>query len=104
MDRLSSLTDHADHLEGAAFEDFQRSLAAYNARRLDPSTGSTLWKEDLCTEGEFALAESLYIEAVREKVAPLLADVPDDPVALNAGDDDKENKSPRPGDKRITLL
>jgi len=104
MDRLSSLTDHADHLEGAAFEDFQRSLSAYNARRLDPSTGSTLWKEDLCTEGEFALAESLYIEAVREKVAPLLADVPDDPVAFIDWYEDLQIKGPGQGDQLFPWL
>jgi hypothetical protein len=98
MDRLRSLTEHADHLEGTAFEDFQRSLATYNARRLDPSTGSALWKEDLCTEGEFALAESLYIEAVRQKVAPLLVDVPEDPAAFIDWYEDLQIKGPGQGD------
>lgn len=104
MDRLSSLIDHADHLEGAAFEDFQRSLATYNARRLDPSTGSTSWKEELGTEGAFALAESLYIEAVREEVAPLLADVPEDPAAFIDWYEDLQIKGPGQGDQLFPWL
>lgn len=82
MSWLNSLNDQAESLEGAKFEDFHRALAAYNGRRFTPATESPHWEADLYEEGQVGLAESRYVEAVRRQVAPLLADVPNEPDAF----------------------
>jgi hypothetical protein len=100
----NSLTECAEHLEGAGFEQFHRALAAYNARRLDPLTEAPDWETVLYEEGQVGLAESRYVEAARREVAPLLADVPEEPDAFISWYEKLQAKGPGQNDPLFPWL
>jgi Iron-containing redox enzyme len=70
-------TRFAAELEGPHFASFQRGLAEFNHRRLEPSLPHSKWRREMRDEGRVLEAEGEFVEAVRRQVAPLLADIPD---------------------------
>ena len=71
-----SWTETAAELEGPAFDRFQTGLAKYNGRQLEPAFPNDAWREELDDFARVKRAEGEYIEAVRQEIAPLVADVP----------------------------
>jgi hypothetical protein len=71
-------TEVASQLEGSGFARFQRELTKFNGRRLAPSLSNATWREELDEESIVSRAEGEFIEAARQKIAPLVADVPED--------------------------
>jgi hypothetical protein len=69
-------TAAAAQLDGPGFAQFQRELTKFNGTRLEPSLVSTTWREELRAESVVARAEGEFIEALRQQIAPLVADVP----------------------------
>jgi hypothetical protein len=71
-----SWTETANALHGPAFERFQMELANYNGRQLQPGFPSETWREEIDEYAQVTRAEGEYIEAVRQEISPLLADIP----------------------------
>ena len=71
-----SWTETAAELQGPAFERFQIELAKYNSRHLRPAFATDAWRDELDEHAAVTRAEGEYIEAVRQEIAPLVADVP----------------------------
>lgn len=74
---LSWTADPAQ-LRGPAFERFQTALAKYNAQQLQPGFPAEAWREELDEHAGVTRAEGEYIEAVRQEISPLVADIPGD--------------------------
>jgi hypothetical protein len=73
-----SWTANAGQLEGPGFGRFQAELAKYNGRQLEPGFPSEAWRKDLDDYAQVKRAEGEYIEAVRQEIEPLAADIPRD--------------------------
>ena len=73
-----SCTKSAAELSGPGFERFQTELSKYNGHQLDPAVPHDAWREELDIYGRILRAEGEYVEAVREEISPLIADVPDE--------------------------
>lgn len=73
-----SWTENAGELQGPAFDRFQIELAKYNGRQLEPGFPNETWREELDDFARVTRAEGEYIEAVRQEMRPLVADVPTD--------------------------
>ena len=73
-----SWTENAGQLQGPAFERFQTELAKYNASQLSPGFPNDTWREDIEDHASVTRAEGEYIEAVRQEISPLVADIPSD--------------------------
>jgi hypothetical protein len=73
-----SWTENAGQLHGPAFERFHTELAKYNGRQLQPGFPGETWREDLDELAAVTRAEGEYIEAVRQEISPLVADIPSD--------------------------
>jgi hypothetical protein len=71
-----SWTETPAELQGPAFERFQTELAKYNGRQLEPAFPKDAWREELDEYAAVKRAEGEYIEAVRQEIALLVADVP----------------------------
>lgn len=71
-----SWTETPAELQGPAFERFQTELAKYNGRQLEPAFPKDAWREELDEYARVKRAEGEYVEAVRQEIAPLVADVP----------------------------
>ena len=71
-------TGSAAQLEGPAFARFQIELTRFNARRLKPQLPAAGWRGELAAECEVAAAEVQFVESLRRRIAPLVADIPDD--------------------------
>ena len=71
-----SWTEIAFELQGPAFNRFQTELAKYNGRQLQPVLPADSWREELDDYAKVMRAEGDYIEAVRQEVGPLVANVP----------------------------
>jgi hypothetical protein len=71
-----SWTENAGELQGPAFERFQSELAKYNSRQLRPAFPSGTWREELDDYAQVTRAEGEYVEAVRQEISPLVANVP----------------------------
>ena len=69
-------TETAAELQGPAFDRFQIELAKYNSQQLRPGLPSDAWRSELDEYAIVTRAEGEYIEAVRQEIAPLVADVP----------------------------
>lgn len=66
-------------LEGPRFAEAQRALARFNHDRLTPSL-APLASSFTALERDLLDLESAFVVAARERVAPSLSDVPDDPM------------------------
>ena len=73
-----SWTANAGQLEGPGFDRFQVELAKYNGRQLEPGFPNEAWRKDLDDYAQVKRAEGEYIEAVRQEIEPLVADIPSD--------------------------
>ncbi len=71
-----SWTENGGELQGPAFDRFHIELAKYNGRQLQPDFPNEAWREELDEYAKVTRAEGEYIEAVRQEVSPLVADVP----------------------------
>jgi hypothetical protein len=69
-------TQTPTELEGPAFALFHRELTKYNARHLKPGFPSEAWRDELDEYAQVTRAEGEYIEAVREEISLLVADIP----------------------------
>jgi Iron-containing redox enzyme len=68
----------AAELEGPGSARFQVSLARFNARSLEARLPGDDWRQELAEASAVAGAECEFIEALRDRVSPLVADVPQD--------------------------
>src|SRR5438874_2454970 len=68
----------APQLRGSSFALFQRELARFNRRRLQPGLPSPDCRDELESEARVLVAEIAFIEAVREEIAPLARRIPDE--------------------------
>jgi hypothetical protein len=68
----------ASQLQGAGFGIFQRELARFNHRRLEPGLPSMHLRHELDSEARVLAAETDFVEAVRREIAPLARAIPDD--------------------------
>jgi hypothetical protein len=71
-----SWTENAGELQGPAFGRFHIELAKHNGRQLQPGFPDETWREQLDEYARVTRAEGEYIEAVRQEIGPLVADVP----------------------------
>jgi Iron-containing redox enzyme len=69
-------TTFASQLDGAGFARFQRGLTRFNRCRLEPSLPEPAWRGDVGEQCRVLQAEGEFVEAVRAKIAPLVADIP----------------------------
>ena len=69
-------TETTAELQGPAFDRFQTELAKYNGRQLRPALPGDAWREELDDYATVMRAEGEYIEAVRQEIGGLVADVP----------------------------
>jgi hypothetical protein len=73
-----SWTANAGQVEGPGFDRFQVELARYNGRQLEPGFPNEAWRKDLDDYAQVKRAEGEYIEAVRQEISSLVADIPSD--------------------------
>jgi hypothetical protein len=95
---------HAAELEGPGFEQFQTALANFNARSLDARLPGGDWREELAEAASVAQAESEFIESLRSRIAPLVADIPDDVDGFIAWFEDLRESGPGQGDPLFPWL
>jgi hypothetical protein len=69
-------TRFATHLDGPRFAQFQRALTRFNRRRLEPALPHADWRRDGEEDARVLRAEGEFVEALREKIAPLVREVP----------------------------
>jgi hypothetical protein len=68
----------ATELEGPRFAQFHVALAKFNARCLEAQLPADDWREELAEASAVARAESEFVEALRRRIGPLVADIPQD--------------------------
>jgi Iron-containing redox enzyme len=90
--------EFASHLEGPGFARFQRELTRYNRGRLEPSLPDRAWRDEVRIEGRVSEAEGEFVEAVRRKIAPLVANIPQDVDAFIAWYEGLRESGPGQGD------
>jgi hypothetical protein len=71
-------TDNAAALDGLAFDRFQTELAKHNHQQLEPRFPDDNWRDELAGFARVLRAEGEYIEAVRQAIGVLTADIPTD--------------------------
>jgi len=101
--RLTGWIELAACLEGAGFAEFQTRLTAYNETRLKPALPEDAGT-DLQLEYLVGSAEIAFIEAQREKIAALVADVPEEPDAFMAWYEGLKKHGPGQGDPLFPWL
>jgi hypothetical protein len=77
---------------------FQRRLACWNRERLAPHFPDPDWREELNRDHEMRSLEVLFLEELREEVAPAAAGVPDDPDGFVAWFEALKDHGPGQGD------
>lgn len=97
-------TRFASQLGGPGFAFFQRELAKFNRCRLDPALPRATWRNDARDECRVLQAEGEFVEAVREEIAPLVADVPVDVDAFLAWFERLREVGPGQGDPLFPWL
>ena len=70
-------TRFASQLDGPGFALFQRGLAKFNRRRLEPGLPSASWRARAAEEQHVLFAEAEFVEAVRKRIRHLVNDIPD---------------------------
>jgi len=81
-DRLSRLGHFSPQFPDA--EVLHKGLAHWNHDRLSPAAPTADWREDLDRERMMKRLEGEFVEAFRAHVAPLVAEVPEDPEGFVA--------------------
>jgi heme oxygenase-like protein len=99
-----SWTENAGELQGPAFDRFHIELAKYNGRQLQPGFPDETWRQDLDDFARVTRAEGEYIEAVRQEIGPLVADVPSDVDNFIAWFEELKHTGPGQGDPLFPWL
>jgi hypothetical protein len=99
-----SWTETAAELQGSLFERFQIELAKYNGRQLQPAFPDNVWREELDDHAKVLRAEGEYIEAVRQKISPLVDNVPSDTDDFIAWFEELKETGPGQGDPLFPWL
>lgn len=76
MGKPMQWTRFATRLQGSKFGLFQRELTRFNHERLVPLPNDTDNQDRIRAEYRVAIAESRFIEAVRERIKPLTTTIP----------------------------
>jgi hypothetical protein len=97
-------TASAAQLQGPGFALFQRELARFNHRRLEPGLPSAHWKHELESEGRVLAAERNFVQSVRERIAPLARDIPTDVDAFIVWFERLRESGPGQGDPLFPWL
>jgi Iron-containing redox enzyme len=97
-------TRSAADLAGPGFARFQRELAKFNHRRLEPMLPAPGWRAELRDECLVVQAEREFVEAVRKEIAPLVADIPDKVDAFIAWFECLRDRGPGQGDPLFPWL
>lgn len=90
--RLSTLGHFTPEFPDA--EALHRGLARWNRRRLAIQTPSMEWQIDVADDARMLLLEGAFVEAFRAQVAPLVANVPNDPGGFTAWFEDLKAAGP----------
>lgn len=91
-ERLSNLGEFS-----AEFPDawaLHQGLAQWNRRRLAVATPSADWRAEIAAEARMCRLEGAFVEAFREHVGPLVADVPTEAEAFIAWFEDLKTSGP----------
>lgn len=104
IDDAARWTRHAGELQGPAFAKFQRELTRYNAARFRAQLPEEAADGLLEREAIWARAEIEFVEAVREAIAPLMANVPDDPDGFIGWFEELKQNGPGQGDPLFPFL
>ena len=75
-------------------EALHRGLAHWNHRRLAVRPPPAAWRAEIVEEARMKRLEGAYVEAFRELVAPMVADVPTDPSRFIAWFEDLKSSGP----------
>jgi len=97
-------TRYAADLAGPGFGLFQRELARFNHRRLEPMLPAPGWRGELRDECRVVQAEREFVETVRKEIAPLVADIPDTVDAFIAWFERLRERGPGQGDPLFPWL
>jgi hypothetical protein len=97
-------TDFASHLDGDGFAIFQRQLASFNQRRLEPTMPDANWRGELADECRGLQAEGEFVEAVRREIAPLTGVVPTEATPFIAWYERLRETGPGQGDPLFPWL
>jgi len=95
---------YATCLDGSAFAQFHRALTAFNRRRLEPRLPQAGWRVDQGEEAHVLRAEGELVEAQRQKIAPLVRDIPDEVDAFIAWFEHLREAGPGQGDALFPWL
>ncbi len=99
-----SWTERASELDGPSFERFQVALAKYNGRQLNPGFPGEAWRDEIEEHAAVLRAEGEYVEAVRQEIAPLVADIPDDVDGFIDWFEELKHSGPGQGDPLFPWL
>jgi hypothetical protein len=94
----------ASHLQGRGFALFQRELTRYNHHRFEPALPEADWRDAVRDEYRVLQAEGEFVEALRCKIGPLVADVPDDVDGFIAWFEALRDSGPGQGDPLFPWL
>ena len=75
----------AGDLAGPRFAEFQTQLAGHNAHRFRPGLPEEAASDELATDERVGRAEIEMVEALRRAVAPLIAEIPAEPMDSSPG-------------------
>ena len=100
-----ALADLCAAAHGPAEPDqFHKTLARWNRRRLAVQVPSSAWESDLQHDHRMQRVEGAFIEAFRARIAPLVADVPSEPEAFVAWFEDLKQTGPGQWDPLFAWL
>jgi hypothetical protein len=97
-------TDFAAHLRGPGFAVYQRELARFNHRRLEPALPAPGWRDDVKSERAVREAEAEFVEAARNEIAPLVANIPNSVDGFVAWFEGLRSNGPGQGDPLFPWL
>jgi hypothetical protein len=97
-------THWAGELTGPRFAQFQTALTRYNATRLQPGLPEDASPHELAHQQAVAGAEIEFIEAQRQNIAPLTADIPSDTDEFLAWFEQLKQTGPGQGDPLFPWL
>ena len=94
----------ARDLTGPRFAEFQVALTTYNNKRLEPALPNEAGGDELSLEHAVARAEVAFIEAQREAIASLTADIPQETDAFVVWFERLKQSGPGQGDPLFPWL
>ena len=97
-------TRGAAELTGPQFAAFQTALTKYNAGRFEPGLPEEIDDSQIDREARVAKAEITFVESLREAVAPLTADIPNDVDSFIAWFENLKATGPGQGDPLFPWL